>query len=176
MSLLHLLAVGDVPAEALKALGEGAASAIRTRYAILPERLDPTFAFHSERGQYHATEILTRVKEFLKPGTWRLLAVTEVDLYIPILTFVFGEAQVGGPCAVISGHRLKQEFYGLPADEKLHRERLLKEAVHELGHTCGLSHCEAYRCVMSASHSVERIDIKDAAPCRACAAKVMAAC
>lgn len=176
MSLLHLLAVGDVPTEGLKALGEGVASALGTRYAVLPERLDPTFAFHSERGQYHSSEILAIVKSFVQPGTWRLLAVTEVDLYIPILTFVFGEAQVAGPCAIISGHRLKQEFYGLPADDRLHEERLIKEAIHELGHTCGLAHCEAYRCVMSASHSVERIDIKEAVACRACAARMMAAC
>jgi len=176
VSLLHLLPVGDVPAETMVALGKGVSKAIRAPCAVLPERLDPTFAFHTERGQYHSTELLAKVREFVQPGTWRLLAVAEVDLYIPILTFVFGEAQVGGPCAIVSGHRLRQEFYGLPPDPKLLQERLLKEAVHELGHTCGLSHCEAYRCVMSASHAVERIDIKEATLCRACAAKMMAAC
>ena len=173
---IGLLAVGEMPAEIMKVLGEGAAAAIGGPFEILPERLDPAFAFHAERGQYHATEILVRVRALLHPGAWRLLAVAGVDLYIPILTFVFGEAQMGGPCAIISGHRLRQEFYGLPAAPDLFRERLLKEAVHELGHTCGLTHCESYRCVMSASHSVERIDLKEALPCPDCAARVMAAC
>jgi len=176
VSLLHLLTVGDVPAETMKALGKGVSKAIRAPCAVLPGRLDPAFAFHAERGQYHSSELLAKVRDLVQPGTWRLLAVADVDLYIPILTFVFGEAQIGGPCAIISGRRLGQEFYGLPPDPKLLLERLLKESIHELGHTCGLTHCEAYRCVMSASHAVERIDIKEAAPCRACAAKMMAAC
>jgi len=176
VSLLHLLAVGDLPAETMVGLGKGISKTIRAPCALLPKRLDPAFAFHSERGQYHSSELLAKVRELVQPATWRLLAIAEVDLYIPILTFVFGEAQIGGPCAIISGRRLRQEFYGRPPDPELFAERLLKESIHELGHTCGLSHCEAYRCVMSASHTVERIDIKEATPCRACAARMMAVC
>jgi len=89
-------------------------------------------------------------------------------LYIPILTFVFGEAQMGGPCAVLSGHRLRQEFYGLPADQRVFRQRVLKEAVHELGHTLNLTHCDDYRCVMASSHAVEWIDLKEEELCPAC--------
>jgi archaemetzincin len=62
----------------------------------------------------------------LQPRDWRLLAVTDIDLYIPILKYVFGEAQVGGPCAGVSTFRLRQEFYGLDRDDALLRERLLK--------------------------------------------------
>jgi archaemetzincin len=99
-----------------------------------------------------------------------MLGVSAVDLYIPILTFVFGEAQVGGPCAVVSAHRLRQEFYGLAPDHELFRERLLKEAVHELGHTLSLTHCDDYRCVMASSHAVEWIDLKESRLCPACRA------
>jgi archaemetzincin len=77
---------------------------------------------------------------------------------------------MGGPCAVISAHRLRQEFYGLPPDRELFRQRVIKEAVHELGHTLNLTHCEDYRCVMASSHAVEWIDLKETtlcAPCRA---------
>jgi archaemetzincin len=95
--------------------------------------------------------------------------VTEVDLYVPVLTFVFGEAQLADGGAVVSVHRLRQEFYGLPADPELLRWRMLKEALHELGHTYGLRHCPDYTCVMSASNGVERIDLKSADFCAACA-------
>jgi archaemetzincin len=97
------------------------------------------------------------------------LGVTDLDLYIPVLTFVFGEAQLAGGRAVVSTLRLRQEFYGLPADPELLGERLLKEALHELGHTYGLRHCPDYTCVMSSSNGVERIDLKSAEFCPTCA-------
>ncbi|MBI4462937.1 MAG: archemetzincin, partial [Acidobacteria bacterium] len=65
----------------------------------------------------------------------RLLGITALDLYVPVLTFVFGEAQLSGRCALVSAHRLREEFYGLPPSNDLFHERLVKEAVHELGHT-----------------------------------------
>jgi archaemetzincin len=108
-----------------------------------------------------------------EPGA-RLLAVTSVDLYVPVLTFVFGEAQLTGSCAVVSLHRLREEFYGLPPREDLMRERLVKEAVHELGHTFGLRHCDDWRCVMTSSHAVERLDVKSAEFCFLCSRIVTA--
>jgi archaemetzincin len=77
--------------------------------------------------------ILATLTQRVTQGAWRVLGVTLLDLYIPILTFVFGEAQMNGNCAMVSAHRLHQEFYGLPADPKLFRERLLKESTHKLG-------------------------------------------
>jgi archaemetzincin len=106
-------------------------------------------------------------------GSWRVLGLTSLDLYIPILTFVFGEAQMGGPCAVVSFHRLRQQFYGLPQDDELLMERLIKEAVHEVGHTFDLTHCDDYSCVMAPSHAVEWIDLKDRTLCNSCQAQVI---
>ena len=97
-----------------------------------------------------------------------MFGIASVDIYIPILTFVFGEAQMDGPCSVISTHRLRQEFYGLPPDPQWFRLRLLKEAIHEVGHTLNLTHCPNYRCVMASSHAVEWIDLKDSAFCATC--------
>jgi archaemetzincin len=112
------------------------------------------------------------MQNLVTPDSWRILGVTAVDLYIPILTFVFGEAQMGGPCAVVSSYRLRQEFYGLPADKDLLRDRLLKEAVHEIGHTLNLTHCDDYRCAMAPSHAVEWIDLKDSGLCSACEGRI----
>jgi archaemetzincin len=141
---------------------------------ILGTSLDPEFAFHGERQQYHSSEILARMQSYVSPGSWRILGVTAVDLYIPILTFVFGEAQIGGPCAIVSLHRLRQEFYGLPRDKKILHQRLLKEAVHEVGHTVNLTHCDDYNCAMAPSHAVEWIDLKEGWFCGQCRERIFA--
>jgi archaemetzincin len=171
MKLLQLLAIGDIEPRHLQDLGPRLAAQFRVPWDLIPGALDPQFAFHAERGQYHSTELLAQVRALASPECWRLLGVTGHDLYIPILTFVFGEAQMGGAAAIVSTHRLCQEFYGLPQDGSLFRDRLLKEAVHELGHTLELRHCEDYRCAMASSHSVEWIDLKESALCSACASR-----
>ncbi len=172
MKLLQLLPIGVLPAGLLQGLAPAMANRFRVPCEVFSRTLDPAFAFHIERQQYHSSEILKRMQDYVRPDSWRVLGVTMADLYIPILTFVFGEAQVGGPCAVVSAQRLRQEFYGLPADSELLAERLSKEAVHELGHTLELTHCDDYTCAMAASHAVEWIDLKDGSLCASCATKI----
>lgn len=168
MRIVELLPIGKVDERLLMDLGPALADVFRVPCRILPTRMDPHFAFHSERQQYHSSEILHRMQNYAADGAWRILGITSFDLYIPILTFVFGEAQMGGPCAVVSAHRLTQEFYGLPSDPELLRTRLIKEAVHEVGHTLDLTHCDDYSCAMAPSHAVEWIDLKEAALCASC--------
>jgi archaemetzincin len=168
MKRLDLLPIGDVELRVLEQLGPPLAQQFHVAWDIVHPGLDPQFAYHAERQQYHSTELLARMHSCLEPDCWRLLGITGHDLYIPILTFVFGEAQMAGPAAVVSTHRLQQEFYGLAPDRNLHAERLLKEAVHELGHTLDLRHCEDYRCAMAPSHAVEWIDLKESGLCPAC--------
>ncbi len=175
MKLLQLLPIGNVDDGLLRDLAPAVEEILCVPCKVLPVRLDPEFAFHGERQQYHSSEILQRMQSFLTTDSWRVLGIATVDLYIPILTFVFGEAQMGGPCAVLSTYRLRQEFYGLPSNIELLRQRLLKEAVHELGHTLNLIHCDDYRCVMASSHAVEWIDLKGSALCGACRSAVIPA-
>lgn len=134
---------------------------------VRAEPLDISFALDPARRQYHSTAILARLQTLGAAGA-RLLGVAAADLYVPVLTFVFGEAQSPGQCAVISAHRLREEFYGLPPNPDLLRERLGKAALHELGHTFGLGHCSNWNCVMASTHAVERLDLKAAAFCRGC--------
>ena len=173
MSVLHLVEIGTLETGVLEQLSKDLAVDFHQPCTILPLRLDPGFAFDAERLQYHSTQILERLPSLASEKTWRVLGITPVDLYIPILTFVFGEAQLEGRCAIVSTHRLRQEFYGLPPIEELVQDRLRKEAVHELGHTLGLHHCQDYRCGMSPSHSVEWIDLKEPAFCPACGTLVL---
>ena len=134
--------------------------------------LDVSFAFDGRRGQYYATAILERLAAGAD-GSRRIIGVTPLDLFVPVLTFVFGEAQLEGDCAVVSYARLSEQAYGLPGDGDIVRTRLVKEAVHELGHTFGLRHCDDWRCVMASSHSVERLDTKGAEFCPRCGAVVL---
>jgi archaemetzincin len=169
---IQLLSVGDVDARLLTELSGWLGQEFAHPCAFLDTNLDPAFAFHTDRGQYNSTEILSRMHSFASSGCWRLLGVTARDLYIPILTFVFGEAQMGDSCALVSYHRLRQEFYGLPPDDKSLHDRLCKEAAHELGHTLGLTHCDDYGCVMAPSHAVEWIDLKGSAFCDVCRSRL----
>jgi archaemetzincin len=135
---------------------------------LLPESLDIRFAYDSVRQQYHSSQILLGLKKQLPSTNDFILGVTNVDLFIPILTYVFGEAQLKGPTGVVSTFRLQPELYGLSKDENLVLSRLGKEAVHELGHNFGLRHCSQYDCVMHASTYAEEIDLKESAYCKDC--------
>jgi archaemetzincin len=171
---IQLLPFGSVPAELLAELRDGLRREFLVRCEVLPAEPEPRFAFNITRQQYLSTEILARMAKRNTPSTARVLGITPVDLYIPILTFVFGEAQLQGSCGLVSAHRLRQEFYGLPANPALFRERLLKETIHELGHTLALSHCEDFECVMAPSHGVEWIDLKASSFCSSCRSRTQA--
>ena len=159
-------------AVALECLDELAADLAKTFQAschVETEPLDASFGLDKQRGQYHSTAILGQLLSLRQyaPGE-RVLGVTDFDLYVPVLTFVFGEGQLGGGGGLISLCRLREEFYGLPAKPELLRERAAKEAVHELGHTLGLRHCGNWQCVMASTHAVERLDLKSREFCAMC--------
>lgn len=135
---------------------------------LMEAPLDLRPAYSPERNQYHATLLLASLLRTLpEPGS-RILGITGVDLYIPVLTFVFGQAQLAGPGSILSTYRLQNEFYGLPPDPDVLLDRVMKEAVHELGHSFGLVHCPDFRCVMNASTYVEEVDLKGDWYCPAC--------
>jgi archaemetzincin len=136
--------------------------------------LDFAFAFDASRNQYASRAVLAALLRERADGAEKVLGVTGLDLFVPVLTFVFGEAQLGGRAAVVSSCRLANEFYGLPRDPETLQERLEKEAVHELGHTYGLVHCADGLCVMRSSTYVEELDLKDVGFCADCARRLPA--
>lgn len=167
MNLLRLVAIGDPDGGVVESVVEPLSRALTVGCVVDGVTLDPFPAYHPERDQYHSSELI-RALVPLDDGTSHTLGITPVDLYIPILTYVFGEAQVGGRLAIVSYHRLRQAFYGLAPDPELLRERLVKECLHEIGHTFGLHHCGDYECIMASAYSVERIDIRLAKYCSDC--------
>ncbi len=124
------------------------------------------------REQYQSTGILKHFIKTTPSGESKICLLVEEDLFIPVLTFVFGEAHMHGQFAIVSSHRLKEQFYLREENLKLLEQRLLKEIVHEHGHTFGLIHCMNDRCVMHNSYSVEDTDHKDIYPCEVCFEKL----
>jgi archaemetzincin len=166
---IRLVRIGDgVPLEVRDRLGMALARTFGFSCQTVGESVDPGTAFDANRNQYHSTALLRQLASFTDNDGARVLGITGVDLYVPVLTFVFGEAELPGHCAIVSCHRLRDEFYGLPSRPDLFEERLVKEALHELGHTFGLRHCASWGCVMASTHSVERLDLKTAEFCPEC--------
>jgi archaemetzincin len=129
--------------------------------------IDPSAALDPLRHQYNSSTLLASLLESMGGDAGKVLGVTGLDLFVPVLTFVFGEAQLNGTAALVSTFRLDETFYGFPPNRPL-EERFTKEAVHELGHTFGLIHCRDYACVMHSSTSVEEIDVKGTELCEQC--------
>lgn len=160
-------AIGKSNEEVMVFLRESLNHAFRKTVSIGTGLPEPDYAFNNKRGQYLATTILNRlVKEHESSDYERLLGVADYDLFVPELNFVFGLA--GERAAVIALARLRQSFYGLPEENTLFRRRVLIEAIHELGHTYGLSHCSNSRCVMFFSNSLGDTDRKVPDFCERC--------
>jgi archaemetzincin len=124
---------------------------------VAPPWPDPAYALIPVRGQYNALPILKALGAGLEPGI-RRIGLLAGDLCLPILTYVFGEAQVNGRAAVVSLRRLKLGRDGQRAPAHLALERLAKVAVHEMSHVLGLTHCRSPRCLMSFSLGIEQLD------------------
>jgi archaemetzincin len=129
----------------------------------------PRNAFDARRRQHASGVILKWLLEAGPPGG-KVLGITDRDLFIPILTYVFGEAQLGGRAALVSIARLVEDVELI--GPQLLVERLAKEAVHEVGHAFGLVHCEAERCVMGRSPAVREVDEKSSELCAECRARL----
>lgn len=137
----------------------------RTEIVSVLENLE--FAFDANREQYHSTKILDRLAEQAPGQAVKVLAITGVDLFIPILTHVYGEAQIGGKACIISTNRLKEGLSPMSAREK-YLARVAKEALHELGHTFNLKHCPDSSCIMHYCRSIGDVDRKNDRMCRYC--------
>jgi archaemetzincin len=142
-----------------------------TTCSIIKEGLQiPEVSFDGKRNQYHSNLILNQIRTYAdQQGEFqRILGVIDVDIFVPELNYVFGEAYTSGKVALISLFRLKPQFYSEAADKGLLLQRAVKEAVHELGHTYGLKHCPNPTCVMYFSNSIADTDKKQSLFCDQC--------
>jgi archaemetzincin len=130
--------------------------------------IDTDKLYSVDRRQYYSTGFLEQAIEQTSYINGKVLMITDLDIYIPVLTFLFGEAQLDGKHSVVSVCRLHEEFYSGTSDFNLLFERTVKEVLHEIGHNFGLIHCLDWDCVMHSSNSVEEVDIKGSEYCKKC--------
>ncbi len=117
--------------------------------------------FNKQRMQCISDELLDwLLKEYNPDKNTKILAICDFDAYANGLNFVFGQTHIKGRALVIYLPRLKQEFYGQKKNDDLFYQRIIKEAIHEIGHAFGLGHCENRKCVMHFSNSLHDTDIK----------------
>ena len=166
-----LVPVGEIDQKVIQVLQDDLNTVFKKPVVISKGMPEPKDAFHKKRNQYLSTAILNSIME-QKEYTFyeKILGIVDHDLFIPELNFVFGEASQ--KAAVISLTRLRQTFYQLPEDRTLFHQRVLTEAVHELGHTYGLGHCKNSRCVMFFSNSLMDTDRKGSEFCPPCQSKL----
>lgn len=130
--------------------------------------MDLSEFYDPSRRQYNGNKLLHKIEDDYAADNSKTLAVFNVDLFIPILTYIFGQAALNGRVGIASIHRLSNELYGIPKNDKLLLDRTRKEIIHELGHTFGLIHCMDTKCVMKSSTYVEDIDQKSHHLCNKC--------
>lgn len=168
MKTLYCVPFGVVNEEVISAIEE----ILTDTFNLNTRRMEtfelPADAFDRQRQQYNSEKFLRILHKTHPANGVHLLGITAVDLFIPMLSFVFGQAQLNGSVAVVSSARLTQQFYELPDDNFLTTQRTVKEAVHEIGHTFGLTHCLDKRCPMSLSTTVTSIDTKGTRLCGSC--------
>jgi len=136
---------------------------METRTISLLDDID--FAFDPVRDQYYSTVILEKLANMAPAGTKKILGITKEDLFIPILTHVYGEAQLGGMACIVSLSRLME---GIATSRKKYYGRVSKEAIHELGHTFNLRHCRDQSCIMHYCRTIDDVDKKSEQFCRYC--------
>lgn len=164
--LIVVSPVGEIAQDISGAVAQKIETVFRRHTRIQALLADIEFAYDVTRNQYYSTRILEKLVETAPPECLKVVAITRKDLFIPILTHVYGEAQLGGKAAVISTARLMTSFESVRMSDII--ERIAKEAIHELGHTFDLRHCKDSCCVMHYCRKIKDVDRKLNRFCRYC--------
>jgi len=167
-SSVTLVPMGRIPIELLQWLREELTKVLRRPVSISKPVGLPPEAYQPLRRQYLGDAILVALRKLPLPAGAQVVALVDGDCYTPGLNFIFGQAAKGGRVALVALPRLRPSFYGEPEDAEPFRQRVLKEIVHELGHTWNLAHCSDMRCVMHFSNTLADTDAKGVELCVHC--------
>ena len=166
--VLGVVPLGPVDPEILRYLVKALAEFLPLSVRLLPPKHLPMQTYHVGREQNHSTQLLEYLLNDANLEPLQILGITAADLYIPIFTFVFGEAQLDGRAAIISTFRPGGGADGFQPPKRVFLDRLLKLSLHELGHSFGLGHCHQPGCLMGFSANLEKLDQKTLTFCQYC--------
>ncbi len=166
--LIGVVPMGAVPLTAAQVVAAHISGHLNLDVEILPPLAHPDKAYNPNRDQYNAAMILKDLEARRFDACFKIMALVNVDLFVPIFEYVFGEAKVGGKCALVSLFRLFQNPEGPPPPPALAFERAAKVALHELSHLFNLLHCEDRRCLMHFCGGVPALDQTPFLFCRYC--------
>ena len=170
---ITLISFGYFEKELLELIVEDVEREFQLPVTIREGHLDLSEFYDAARRQYDGNRLIKEIESGYAEDNNKTLALFNVDLFIPILTYIFGQAFLGGRSGIASIYRLSNESYGLKSDKKVFIDRIRKEVIHELGHTFGLIHCRNITCVMRSSTYVEDIDQKESGLCHQCKADLL---
>jgi archaemetzincin len=158
--LIAVVPLGKVGIDILRVIGDSLQGILRLPVDLLDTEPLPSDAFMESRNQHNAMIIIKHLSNHYSRHTMKVLGVTNRDICNPILTYVFGEAYMGGPAAVLSCYRLYRGTDSEYVSREVLLDRIVKVALHEIGHTFNLPHCHTGRCVMRASNNLAELDRK----------------
>ncbi|MEI8201648.1 MAG: archaemetzincin family Zn-dependent metalloprotease [Bacteroidota bacterium] len=170
---ITLISFGYFDREFLQKIADNIQQEFLTTVNIKEGHIDVSDFFDAARGQYNANQLSLFIESNFSTDDSKLIGLFNVDLFIPIFTYIFGQAYLNGRSGIVSGFRLSNERYGIEADDDMLLERFSKEIIHELGHTFGLIHCYTSDCVMRSGTYVEDIDLKNSSFCPKCKEELM---
>lgn len=170
--VVRLVPIGTVPDDLLRWLSQSAEKAVPYKFVVERPVPVPEQAYDPQRRQYRGESLLTALRKLEDGKSDRILGLIDADCYSNGLNFIFGQASLNGTVAVVVLPRLRQSYYHVPEDPQLFRERVLKEVIHELGHTWNLPHCPDPLCVMHFSNSLPDTDKKGYRFCSLCQRKL----
>jgi len=168
LSTITIISFGHFGKGFLEKISEVVVHEFNASVIIKEAHVDISEFYDPGRRQYNGDKLLKEVASMNVPESTKIIGLFNVDLFIPILTYIFGQAQLGGRTAIASLFRLSNERYGMITNDSYLLERFKKEVIHELGHTYGLIHCHTPTCVMRSSTYVEDIDQKETQLCLKC--------
>jgi len=165
---ITLISFGYFEKDFLDSLVEDISSEFNLRVRVKEGHIDLSDFYDPVRRQYNGNGLLKEVEAKYATDSFKTIGLFNVDLFVPILTYIFGQAYLNGCTGIVSLYRLNNERYGMAADENILLIRTVKEVIHELGHTLGLIHCHTPTCVMRSSTYVEDLDQKNFNLCLKC--------
>jgi len=169
---ITLVSFGHFEKDFLENIAASVRSEFRCLVILREGHIDLGEYYDPARRQYNGNNLLKMVDALSFPNSSKTLGLFNVDLFIPILTYIFGQAFLNGRSGIASLYRFSNERYGISGNNHYLLERFRKEVIHELGHTFGLIHCPTIICVMRSSTYVEDVDQKKQHLCHNCSAQL----